>query len=87
MRQWLFRRFGAAVTVIEAATPLANDDPECAAILLDQLKREGVAIRAGTNVLRVEPGARPRVCQERKALVPPVLRIEAILRTNALQWR
>jgi len=56
-----FRRLGAAVTVIEAATPLVNDDPECAAILLDQLKREGIAIRAGTNVLRVEPGLKPRV--------------------------
>jgi pyruvate/2-oxoglutarate dehydrogenase complex dihydrolipoamide dehydrogenase (E3) component len=56
-----FRRLGAAVTVIEAATPLANDDPECTAIVLDQLAREGIAIRAGANVLRVEPGAKPRV--------------------------
>jgi pyruvate/2-oxoglutarate dehydrogenase complex dihydrolipoamide dehydrogenase (E3) component len=56
-----FRRLGAAVTVIEAATPLANDDPESAAILLDQLAREGIAIRAGTSVVRVEGGAKPRV--------------------------
>ena len=56
-----FRRLGATVTVIEAATPLANDDPECATVVLDQLAREGIAIRAGTNVLRVEPGAKPRV--------------------------
>jgi pyruvate/2-oxoglutarate dehydrogenase complex dihydrolipoamide dehydrogenase (E3) component len=56
-----FRRLGASVTVLEAATPLANDDPECAAILLDQLAREGIAIRAGTSVLRVEGGAKPRV--------------------------
>jgi pyruvate/2-oxoglutarate dehydrogenase complex dihydrolipoamide dehydrogenase (E3) component len=56
-----FRRLGANVTVLEAAVPLAKDDPECAAILLDQLEREGIAIRAGTNVLRVEPGAKPRV--------------------------
>jgi pyruvate/2-oxoglutarate dehydrogenase complex dihydrolipoamide dehydrogenase (E3) component len=56
-----FRRLGASVTVIEAATPLANDDPECAAILLDQLAREGIGIRAGTSVLRVEGGAKPRV--------------------------
>jgi pyruvate/2-oxoglutarate dehydrogenase complex dihydrolipoamide dehydrogenase (E3) component len=56
-----FRRLGAAVTVIEAATALANDDPECAAVVLDQLAREGITIRAGTNVLRVEPGAKPRV--------------------------
>ena len=56
-----FRRLGAAVTVIEAASPLANDDPECTAIVLDQLAREGIAIRAATNVLRIEPGAKPRV--------------------------
>ena len=56
-----FRRLGAGVTVLEAATPLANDDPECAAIVLDQLAREGIAIRAGTNVLRIEPGPKPRV--------------------------
>lgn len=48
-----FRRLGAAVTVLEAATPLAKDDPECAAIVLDQLARDGVAIRAGVAVRRV----------------------------------
>ena len=47
------RRLGAKVTVLEAATPLANDDPECAAIVLAQLEREGVAIRAGVAVTRV----------------------------------
>jgi pyruvate/2-oxoglutarate dehydrogenase complex dihydrolipoamide dehydrogenase (E3) component len=56
-----FRRLGANVTVLEAAVPLAKDDPECAAIVLDQLAREGIAIRAGAEVVRVEPGARPRV--------------------------
>jgi pyruvate/2-oxoglutarate dehydrogenase complex dihydrolipoamide dehydrogenase (E3) component len=47
------RRLGAKVTVLEAATPLANDDPECAAIVLDQLAREGVIIRAGAKVVKV----------------------------------
>jgi pyruvate/2-oxoglutarate dehydrogenase complex dihydrolipoamide dehydrogenase (E3) component len=56
-----FRRLGANVTVLEAAVPLAKDDPECAAIVLDQLAREGIAIRAGAEVVRVEPGTRPRV--------------------------
>ena len=31
-----FRRLGSKVTVLEAATPLAKDDPECAAIVLDR---------------------------------------------------
>jgi len=48
-----FRALGATVTVIEAATPLAKDDPECAAVVLDQLARDGVVIRAGAAVRRV----------------------------------
>src|ERR1043166_2975973 len=47
------RRLGAKVAVLEAATPLGNDDAECAAIVLDQLAREGVVIRAGVTVLTV----------------------------------
>jgi pyruvate/2-oxoglutarate dehydrogenase complex dihydrolipoamide dehydrogenase (E3) component len=45
-----FRRLGAAVTVIEAATPLAGEDAECAAVVLDRLAREGVEIRTGIAV-------------------------------------
>jgi len=45
-----FRRLGAQVTVIEAAQPLANDDAECAQIVIDALDREGVEIRAGVSV-------------------------------------
>ncbi|HEY1543424.1 MAG TPA: FAD-dependent oxidoreductase [Xanthobacteraceae bacterium] len=48
-----FRALGAAVTVIEAATPLAHDDPECVAVVLDRLARDGVAIRAGTAIRRI----------------------------------
>ena len=48
-----FQRLGAAVTVLEAAQPLAKDDPECAAIVLDRLAREGVVIRAGVKIDRV----------------------------------
>ncbi len=48
-----FRGFGSDVTVLEAATPLAKDDPECAAVVLDRLEREGVVIRSGVKVVRV----------------------------------
>jgi len=51
-----YRRLGAEVTVLEAAAPLAKDDVECATIVLDRLAREGVKIRSGVNVVRVEPG-------------------------------
>jgi pyruvate/2-oxoglutarate dehydrogenase complex dihydrolipoamide dehydrogenase (E3) component len=46
-------RLGARVTVLEAAAPLAKDDPECAEIVLAALKREGIAIRSGVKVARV----------------------------------
>ena len=48
-----FRRLGADVTVLEAATPLAGDDPECAAIVLDALAREGITLRLGVAIARV----------------------------------
>jgi pyruvate/2-oxoglutarate dehydrogenase complex dihydrolipoamide dehydrogenase (E3) component len=48
-----FRRLGSAVTVLEAMQPLAKDDPECAAIVLGCLEREGVVIRSGVKVVRV----------------------------------
>jgi len=44
------RRLGSTVTIIEAATPLAQDDPELTAVVLDQLRAEGVEILSGTRV-------------------------------------
>ena len=52
-----FRRLGAAVTVIEAVVPLANEDPECVAVVLDALAREGIALRAGVTVRSVRRAA------------------------------
>lgn len=48
-----FRRLGAAVTMLEAARPLADADPECAEVVLDQFAREGIVLRTGVEVLRV----------------------------------
>lgn len=48
-----YRRLGSNVTVLEAAQALAKDDPECAAIVIDQLMREGVDIRTGVKVIGV----------------------------------
>ncbi len=48
-----FRRLGADVTVIEAFKPLSRDDAECAAVVLNQVERDGVVIRSGVNVARV----------------------------------
>ncbi|MGA7488561.1 MAG: FAD-dependent oxidoreductase [Xanthobacteraceae bacterium] len=49
-----FRRLGSAVTVLEAARPLAREDGECADIVLDALAREGVAVRSPVTVVRVD---------------------------------
>jgi pyruvate/2-oxoglutarate dehydrogenase complex dihydrolipoamide dehydrogenase (E3) component len=48
-----FRRLGSAVTVIEAATPLGKDDPECAAVVLAALERDGVVFRSGVRLVKV----------------------------------
>lgn len=48
------RRLGAAVTLVEAGRPLRGSDPEGTAIVLDQLAREGIALRTGAAVVRVE---------------------------------
>ena len=49
-----FRRLGSQVTVIEAATALARDDPEMASVVLRKLRAEGVIIRERTRVTSVE---------------------------------
>ena len=48
------RRLGCEVTVVEASSALGKDDPELAAIVLDRLREEGIAIRDKTKVVRVE---------------------------------
>jgi pyruvate/2-oxoglutarate dehydrogenase complex dihydrolipoamide dehydrogenase (E3) component len=47
-----YRRLGAEVTVLEAAKPLAKEDPECSEIVLDRLRREGVVLRTGAKVVQ-----------------------------------
>ena len=49
-----FHRLGSAVTVLEAGEPLAREDGECAAIVLDALTREGIVVRSNLAVAGVE---------------------------------
>jgi pyruvate/2-oxoglutarate dehydrogenase complex dihydrolipoamide dehydrogenase (E3) component len=51
------RRLGAEVVVLEAARLLGRDDPEMAEVARVALEREGVVIRQGVSIARVEPGA------------------------------
>jgi pyruvate/2-oxoglutarate dehydrogenase complex dihydrolipoamide dehydrogenase (E3) component len=48
------RRLGSDVTVLEAFAPLAKDDPELTKVVLDSLSGEGIAIRGGIKIERVE---------------------------------
>jgi pyruvate/2-oxoglutarate dehydrogenase complex dihydrolipoamide dehydrogenase (E3) component len=58
-----FQRLGAKVTVLDAAAPLAQEDPECATVLLDQLRREGIALRQAqlARVDQTPDGSRIRI--------------------------
>jgi pyruvate/2-oxoglutarate dehydrogenase complex dihydrolipoamide dehydrogenase (E3) component len=52
-----FRRLGSEVTVLEAFDPLARDDPELAAVVLAELRAEGIEILSRVSVERVEKTA------------------------------
>lgn len=52
-----FRRLGSRVTVLEAVRFLPKDDPELAAIVVTRLRREGIDLREGVTIARVEPAA------------------------------
>lgn len=47
-------RLNANVTVLEGDRALGKDDPECAAIVLEKLRSEGISIREHTKVTRIE---------------------------------
>ena len=47
------RRLGSGVTVIEAFEPLAKDDPELTAIVLESLQRDGVKILSHTTIKKI----------------------------------
>ena len=49
------RRLGARVSVVEAVTPFAREDPELAGFVLRQLQAEGVRILSNAKVSAVAP--------------------------------
>ncbi|MFY8113880.1 MAG: dihydrolipoyl dehydrogenase family protein [Rhabdaerophilum sp.] len=52
-----FRRLGARVTLLEQGRVLAREDEDAAALIRDALANEGVAIREGIRLARVEAAA------------------------------
>ncbi|MEQ8268439.1 MAG: FAD-dependent oxidoreductase [Parvibaculum sp.] len=51
------RRLGARVTVLEGQRVFNRDDPELSAIVVDQLRREGIDIREGVKIASVSGDA------------------------------
>jgi pyruvate/2-oxoglutarate dehydrogenase complex dihydrolipoamide dehydrogenase (E3) component len=50
------RRLGSAVTVVEGARVLGREDPDLAAVVIDQLRAEGIAFHEGQPVVRLAGG-------------------------------
>ena len=50
------RRLGSEVTVLEAFTPLAKDDPELTKVVLDRIREEGVHILDNIRIESLESG-------------------------------
>jgi len=52
------QRLGAKVTVIEGFKALGKDDPELAAVVLDNIRAEGVVIKENAKVVQLEKTAK-----------------------------
>ncbi|MGE5501517.1 MAG: dihydrolipoyl dehydrogenase family protein [Ignavibacteriales bacterium] len=51
-----FARLGSKVTILEADRALPREDPDLAAVVLQQLKADGVELREGAPVERIDAG-------------------------------
>ena len=51
-----FRRLGSEVVIVEADALLGREDPDAAAVVLAQLRADGVEVMAGCPATRVEAG-------------------------------
>ena len=51
-----FRRLGSEVVIVEPGVPMSREDPEAAALVVEQLRLDGVDLKVGCRVKRVESG-------------------------------
>ncbi len=57
-----FGRMGATVTLVDVAERLLpRDDPDAGSLIADVLEGEGIGLRLGAKIERVEPGVRMRL--------------------------
>nr|WP_321455142.1 FAD-dependent oxidoreductase [uncultured Cohaesibacter sp.] len=52
-------RLGTEVILLEAQGVLSREDPECASLVVDQLRLEGVIVHEGITITSIEPGTDP----------------------------
>ncbi len=75
-----FQRLGSRVTLVELLPRfLPREDPDAAAVLLDSLRRDGVDVRLGTALRRVERSAGGRVLHLERDGVAETLEVDEIL--------
>jgi pyruvate/2-oxoglutarate dehydrogenase complex dihydrolipoamide dehydrogenase (E3) component len=78
-----FSRFGADVTVLEGADRImAVEEPEASEVIQGVFKREGIAVRTGVRVERVEHDGRFRVIVDGDELVVDQLLVAAGRKPN-----
>jgi pyruvate/2-oxoglutarate dehydrogenase complex dihydrolipoamide dehydrogenase (E3) component len=75
-----FQRLGAEVTLVEQGDQfLPREDPDAARVLLDALKRDGVAVRLRTRLARVDLRGGERSCALERGERRETLEVDAIL--------
>lgn len=80
-----FRRLGSEVVIIEADALLGREDPDAAAVVLTQLRADGVEVMAGCRATRVEAGPTLQVdCDGQNRTVTGSHLLVAVGRTPAL---
>jgi len=75
-----FARFGARVTVLEAAPEiLIREDPDAAALVAAALRRDGVELVTGAKIERVEQVGKERVIHYERAGQPTRVGVDQVL--------
>ncbi|MGE5247124.1 MAG: mercuric reductase, partial [Verrucomicrobiota bacterium] len=75
-----FRRFGSEVTLVETGPQvLSREEPEAAAVLHTAFQRDGIDVRLGTTVARLERTATGTLASLRAGQVASPVEVDAVL--------
>jgi len=79
----VFRRYGAAVTLLEVADRIAaGEEPEASAVVTAVLRDEGIDVRAGVEVTRVDHDGAFRIRVDDETIAADALLVAAGRSTN-----